>query len=145
MLALPWCPEDYNSYQPHPPGSLLIQSDLKLAQWLSSVTTLAATGEIAVPTSPDMPLKQNAFSHEVKFDVESTGSINPSWILREFTVNMSSTLFSTSRTRLHDLSITFGPASSDLKDTLSPTAQGLFLTSQFGTALSGITRSGATP
>jgi hypothetical protein len=139
------CVENYNSYQPHPPGSLLIQSDLKLAEWLSDAVTLAAIGEIGLPTGPSTPLKQNAFSHEVKFDIISSGTVNPAWKLRRFSVDQSGSLLAASRERLHDLTIIFGPIDPALKDTLAPTAQSLFVTSQIGTAFSNSLRSSVLP
>src|SRR5215469_6558541 len=86
------------------PASLLVQSDLKLYNWLSSLILPVVTDDISAVE------KQNAVSHEVRFEVVSTGSINPAWRLsRVFSVNQLGTLITASRDRTHDLLITLGP------------------------------------
>jgi len=136
------CPTNY--VQSHPPGSLLIQSDLKLSTWLSNQVTLVALGQIGVPSGPNTVLKQNALSHEIKFEVITSGGISPTWKITRFTVDQSGTLFSTSRDRLHDLLMTLGPVDPNLKDTLAPTAQDQFFSSLLGSAVNGM-RSGTLP
>jgi len=128
------CPQNFSL--PHAPGSLLIQSDLKLAQWLSSQVLEVGTAEVGVPNSPDTILKQNALSHEVTFEVVSGGNIVPAWKLVESTVGQTGSLFTASRDRRHDLTITFGPVDPTMKGTLAPTAQGVFVSSQIGLAVS---------
>lgn len=121
-------------------GSLLIQSDLKLAEWLDSQTMVVGTNEITVPISEKSILKQNALSHEVKFQIVSTGGITPAWKLTHGAFNPTGTLFSTTRDRLHDLLIVLGPVDPGQKDSLASTAQGLFLSSQLNLAVSAIPR-----
>lgn len=112
---------------PHPPGSLLIQSDLKLYNWLSTLMLGAASGDITAIG------KENALTHHVKFEVVSTGTILPAWTLsRVFSVDNGGTLFSTTRDRTHDLLLTFGPIDEDRIQTLAPTAQNSFLAAQIG-------------
>ncbi|SEF11037.1 hypothetical protein SAMN05444161_8516 [Rhizobiales bacterium GAS191] len=89
--------------------SLLIQSDLKLKEWLLSQTVAVGTGDITVPTGISTPLKQNALSHEVKFEVVSGGNLTPGWKLAHATINQSGLFLSASRDRTHDLLMTFGP------------------------------------
>jgi hypothetical protein len=143
IMAIGPCPTNY--VQDHPPGSLLIENDLKLAQWLSAQVTLAAVGQINVPLGPKTALKQNALSHEVRFEVISTGSINPAWKLIKATIDQSGVLFSGARDRTHDLIITLGPIDPTLTDTLAPTAQGTFITTLLGATLSNLTRSSSFP
>jgi hypothetical protein len=141
LRALGKCPADANAIQPHPPGSLLIQSDLGLDGWLQSQVMEAGTHEIGVPTTPNTTLKQNALSHEVKFEVVSTGSVTPGWKLTRVNINQTGTFLSATRDRTHDLTITFGPLDPSNK-ALSPTAQGIFLSSQFGLSVTNGLRSG---
>lgn len=96
--------------QPHSPvTSLLIQSDLKFGDWLYDQVTTVVTGETSVPTLPSGPLKQNVLSHEVSFEVVSTGGITPAWKLIEANFNQSGTFLQATRDRTHDLLITMGP------------------------------------
>jgi hypothetical protein len=134
-----------NYVQEHPPGSLLIDNDLKIDQWLSSQINLSALNEISFPNGSSTIVKQNAISHEVKFEIISTGSINPAWKLTRFTVNQSGSLFAATRDRVHDLQITLGPKDPTQKDTLAPTAQGQFFTNQLGFTISTITGGVLTP
>jgi hypothetical protein len=116
---------------PHPPGSLLIQSNLKLYNWLSTLMLGTAAGDISTIS------KQNSLTHEVKFEVVSTGTLAPAWVLsRVFSVNQSNPLFSTTRDRTHDLLVTFGPIDETQIQTLAPTAQNTFFASQINQNLS---------
>lgn len=90
-------------------SSLLIQSDLKLSQWLQDQILPVATGEVSQPTSTSGIFKQNVLSHEVKFEVISTGSVTPGWKLVQVNFNQSGTFLMGTRDRIHDLVITFGP------------------------------------
>jgi hypothetical protein len=90
----------------HPIGSLLIQSDLKLREWLRGVVTGRATGDISPTTNRNA---KNTLQHEVSFKVITNGNITPRWKLVSATINPSPPLFMASRTRTHDLLITFGP------------------------------------
>jgi len=143
LYALGPCPTNFNP--PHPLGSLLIQSDLKLNEWLSSQVLEVGTGDLSVPINVNSALKQNALSHEVKFEVVSTGSVTPAWKLRRVTINQTGAFFAATRDRTHDLLITFGPVDPKQKGSLAPTAQNLFLSSQFGIAVSNGVRNGILP
>jgi hypothetical protein len=110
--------------------SFLIQSDLKLREWLQDQVLPSATGEVNFPTSPDdTPFGKNVISHEVKFQVVTTGDVTPAWKLIQINLNQSGNLFELSRTRTHDLTITFGPLSSDA-------AKNAHLAAQIGLAVS---------
>ena len=68
----------------HPVGSLLIQSDLKLEEWLESVVASRATGDISITNAiPGNAPAKNALSHEVKFVVITNGNLTPMWVLKK--------------------------------------------------------------
>jgi hypothetical protein len=122
------------------PASLLVQSDLKLYNWLSSLVITVVTDDISAIE------KQNALSHEVKFEVVSTGTVAPAWKLsRVFSVDQSGTLFSASRDRTHDLLITLGPIDPTMAQTLAPTAQQTFFASQINQSIGNSPLKGSTP
>jgi hypothetical protein len=129
-------------------GSLLIESDLKLTEWLSAVVLGQGTGEISFPQPPpataqSVPTAKNSFTHEVKFEIFTSGNITPMWKLALSTINPTGIFFSTSRDRTHDLLITFGPnvqatVNGQVTNSLGPNtpAAGSFLASQIGLAIS---------
>jgi hypothetical protein len=112
-------------------SSLLIQSDLKLTQWLQDQVSPVVSGEIVQPVATDTILKQNVISHEVKFQVTTSGNLTPTWKLTRATINQSGLFFSTTRDRTHDLTITFGPADPTSR-ALMPQAADAHLASQIG-------------
>jgi hypothetical protein len=93
--------------------SLLIQSDLKTLEWLQDYYQTVLTREIDASNSAVDSFKQNVLSHEVKFEIVSSGGITPAWKLVRATVDQSGTLFSASRDRTHDLTLTFGPGNAN--------------------------------
>jgi hypothetical protein len=92
-----------------PNGPYLLESDLKLREWLVDVILAHNTGAINIPSDANGPFKTNVISHEVKFEVTSTGGITPGWKLTRVSVNQSGNLLSATRDRTHDLTITLGP------------------------------------
>jgi hypothetical protein len=115
--------------------SFLIQSDLKLQQWLQDQVLPSATGEVTFPTSPDAtPFGKNVISHEVKFQVVTTGDVTPAWKLIQVNFNQTGNLLELSRLRTHDLTITFGPG--NFKGLSSDAAKNAHLASQIGLAVS---------
>jgi hypothetical protein len=92
-----------------PSSSLLIKNDLKTVEWLNDYVQTILTNEISASPGAVSAFKQNVLSHEVKFEVISTGGITPAWKLVRATVDQTGTLFSTTRDRTHDLTLTFGP------------------------------------
>jgi hypothetical protein len=76
-------------------------------------------------------------SYEIKFVIMSNGNVAPTWKLIRFSANTGTTpLFSTGRTRSHDLIITIGPP-----PTPGSTASNAHLASQIGEAVSSGNRS----
>jgi hypothetical protein len=93
----------------HREGPLLLQSDLKLREWLTTVIFAANTGGINVPPNANGPFKSSVITHEVKFDIMTSGSLTPGWKLKRVLINQSGNLLTASRDRTHDLTITLGP------------------------------------
>jgi hypothetical protein len=78
--------------------------------------------------SSNKNITKDTITYEVKFVIVSTGSVTPTWKLIRVSANTSGNLFSTGRTRTHDLIITLGPPT-------AATAQTHFA-SQLGNAVS---------
>lgn len=97
------------SKEARPGGPFMMQSDLKLKEWLKINVTSSGTNLITFPTSNDGPYKQDVISHQVKFIVDTTGSLTPGWKLTRVQLNQGNEFLSASRTRTHDLTITLGP------------------------------------
>jgi hypothetical protein len=123
----------------HPVGSLLIQSDLKLRDWLSAVVLGVGTEQIPIgkPAGVTNPSFSNAILHDVKFQVITSGNITPTWKLALATINPTAPFATASRTRTHELLITFGP-NDPATNSLGPNtpASGTFLAQQVGNAIS---------
>jgi len=93
-----------------PSGILLLQNDLKLKEWLYDAVEMQKTREANFASdTPDGPFKQNVLSHEVKFDVQTTGGLVPGWKLTRVSFGQTGTGLTALRDRIHDLTITFGP------------------------------------
>ena len=122
-------------YLPPNPGSLLVQSDLGLYDWLEAEAIGVDTAEFGAPSDPNSIFKQNVLSHEVKFDVVTSGNITPGWKLARATVNQSGSFLSTSRERVHDLLITLGPIDPKVVTGLIPSAENSHLASQINIRL----------
>ncbi|PPD10306.1 MAG: hypothetical protein CTY36_00280 [Methylocystis sp.] len=115
------CSRDSNP----PSGSLLIQSDLKLAEWLNMMVNGVATGQITAVAD------KNVLSHQITFELNSSGNITPAWKLVRATVNQSGSLLAANRNRKHDLLVTFGPLDSTKKGSfLVPIAENTHIASQ---------------
>uniref|UniRef100_Q07TC3 Lipoprotein n=1 Tax=Rhodopseudomonas palustris (strain BisA53) TaxID=316055 RepID=Q07TC3_RHOP5 len=86
-------------------SSFLIKNDLKIAELLESRMLPIVTGNASAPGSSD----SNAITHQVSFEVISSGGITPTWKLTRATINGSESFLSASRGRTHDMIVTFGP------------------------------------
>ncbi len=125
-------------------ADLFIQSDLKLKQWLYEAMLPQYTGIVKYPDKPNPDVK-NVISHEVKFEIVSSGNATPTWKLIRVSANTgSSPLFGTSRDRTQDLLITLGPTTQNKMvggpPTLSTAAQNSHLASQIGLAVAASVR-----
>lgn len=115
--------------------SIIIQSDLKTADWLNDQLLPYQTREANLVTSSSGILKQNVLSHEIKFIVSTSGGITPAFTLTRATVNRSGTFLSASRDRTSDMIITFGPLDPKQKNgALIAQAETAHQTSQIGVA-----------
>jgi hypothetical protein len=133
--------------QPQMPGtSLLIQSDLKLRDWLVAQVLPVGTGEINQPVSSSNVFGQKVLTHEVKFEVITSGGLNPAWILTTATIGQNGALLTGSRDRIHDLLITLGPVDLNQKNGgLILAAANTHLASQIGLAVATNVRGRITP
>ena len=93
------CERDANP----PSGSLLIQSDLKLKDWLDVMVNGVSTNNITAVGN------KNVLSHQITFDITTSGDVTPAWKLVNGAINQRGSFLSASRDRKHDLIITFGP------------------------------------
>ena len=124
-------------------GFVYIESDLKLKEWLFAAVSPNFVGLAAFPTSKDNgPLGQDTISHQIKFQVVTSGGINPIWKLVDITANTSPSLVSVSRDRYQDLLVTLGPLDKTLsgRTVLAPSAEGLHQAQQIGLAVAAAVR-----
>jgi hypothetical protein len=92
-----------------PNGTLFIQSDLKLKQWLYEALLPQYTGIIQYPQYA-ANVKNGFISHEIKFEIVSIGNATPTWKLIRVSANTgNSPLVNFDRDRTQDLLITLGP------------------------------------
>jgi hypothetical protein len=140
--GLPGNPCDDQS--PSVGSSLLLEADLGITEWLTdSLQTENFLPSSALTGKADSTFKQDYLSYHIKFIIISNGNITPTWkLVRLSTGNGSLPLASASRTRTHDLLITFGPA-------FKPTGANLAFTShaaqEFGIAVSNGNRTVLSP
>jgi hypothetical protein len=92
-----------------PNGAFLLQSNLKLSEWLFAAMNASERNAIKFNTTA-LAFKENVLQHQVKFTIATTAAVTPTWELTRFTANTSGDFFSASRTRTHDLLITMAPA-----------------------------------
>jgi hypothetical protein len=131
---------------PIPATSLLIQSDLKLRDWLFDQLGPTGTGEVNQPISSSNAFGQKVLTHEVKFEVLTTGGINPAWTLVRATIDQNGVLLTGLRDRTHDLLITLGPIDPSQKNGgLVAMAANSHLASQIGLAVAINTKGRITP
>jgi hypothetical protein len=90
-------------------GFLFIQSDLKLKQWLYQALFPQFTNVVQFPSTTNANVKNGFITHDVKFQIVSSGNATPSWKLVQVTANSVSPFFNTARDRTQDLLITLGP------------------------------------
>jgi hypothetical protein len=93
-------------------GTVFLESDLKLYEWLRAVTNLQYREEAHYEIPDSFATSSGVISHEVKFEIVSSGNVTPMWKLALVSANTgSSPLFMASRDRTQDLIITLGPQS----------------------------------
>jgi hypothetical protein len=93
-----------------PSGSFLIKNDLKIVELLDFRISPAVTGNATTPNDANTSSgDKNVMSHEITFEVTTSGDLTPTWVLSRATVNATGAFLGASRDRTHDLIITFGP------------------------------------
>jgi hypothetical protein len=92
-----------------------------------------ATGIIDYSVALDDQSK-NVISHDVKFEIVTSGNVTPIWTLVRVTANTTGSLFAADRDRTQDLNITFGPTAGPKE--LAPAAANTHLATQIGLAVS---------
>jgi hypothetical protein len=112
----------------HPIGSLLINSNLGLREWLESII-------LAVQAGSTQLLLDQGVTHTVEFQIVSSADITPNWNFPSIMINASAKLLSGMRDRLHQLLLTLGPVDKEKKTLVGPAA-GQFFAGQIGAAIS---------
>lgn len=93
-------------------ASLFVESDLKLSDWLRAVTNLQHRQQSNFQLPDSFGGNSGVISHEVKFEIVSSGNASAMWKLEPISANTgSSPLFAASRDRTQDLILTLGPQS----------------------------------
>jgi hypothetical protein len=92
-----------------PNGLFLLQSDLKLSEWLFTAVSASMTNTVNFKTTA-LAVKDSILQHEVKFVIDTSATATPSWKLTRVTVNPNGNFLTLNRTRTNDLTITMGPA-----------------------------------
>lgn len=122
-------------------GTLFVQSDLKIKDWLESALNIAVTqGRQSERNAHPVFGKTNAISHDIKFDIVSSGGIAPTWKLVRFGTG-DSPLVSGQRDRSQQLTLTMAPPDKANPDQLGPSGQVSSLSSQISAALRSAIRS----
>jgi hypothetical protein len=90
-------------------SSPLLKSELGIETYLAGAAKAArAIPSSAAPKTGEA--KIDIYSYEIKFVIVSSGGVNPSWKLVNLSTNTDGpALFGASRSRTHDLTLTFGP------------------------------------
>lgn len=137
-------------------ADLFVQSELKLKEWLTAAMLIQWTSVGDFSTVPQK-IDKGVISHEAKFQIVSSGNVNPVWRLVRVTNATSSPLLNASRDRTQDLLITMGPVeggrpreggagggvavAAGSTPTLSAAALNSHLASEIGLAVSAAVRS----
>jgi hypothetical protein len=96
-------------------GPMLLQSDLKLKEWLFDVLDVGTTGQVNYGrNTPKSTFGNDVISHEIKFEVITGGNLTPGWKLENVSINQDGQLLAANRGRIHDLTITLGPTDETL-------------------------------
>jgi hypothetical protein len=92
-----------------PNGAFLLQSDLKLSEWLFTAVSASLTNTVNFKNAA-AGVKDSILQHEVKFLIDTSANATPAWKFKLVTVNPSGTFLNVDRSRTNDLLITLGPA-----------------------------------
>jgi len=125
---------------------VLIQSDLKIAQFIYDKAVAAGAGNPSTEY-PGYP-PYTTFQDEITFVASYGGSVTPTWKFAKVAVNPTSTLFSATRTKTNDLIITIGqviPATDTSPAQLTAAAASLHYAAVIGSATAQSVNSTAHP
>jgi hypothetical protein len=92
-----------------PNGAFLLQSDLKLSEWLFTAVSASLTNTVNFKNTA-LGVKDSILQHEVKFVIDTSANATPAWKFKLVTVNPGGTFLNVDRSRTNDLLITLGPA-----------------------------------
>lgn len=93
-----------------PDSYIIVDSDLKIAEWLSDAVGPSRLERIKFPEKRGSdPFNKDVISHQIKFTIETSGDVTPTWRLVRITANGGGAFFGAGRTRTQDLTVTFGP------------------------------------
>jgi hypothetical protein len=87
-------------------NGVFIQSNLKIKQFIFDKLFIASVPGTTLPKGNASPF--TAFNYEVTFVAAYGGNATPTWKFARVTADPSSPLFSATRTKTHDLTITLG-------------------------------------
>jgi len=93
-------------------GPFLLQSDLKLSHWLTAALVGQSTNVVDFSTFTP---KDSVLTHDVKFEIVTSGELTPQWRLVRANINNGGTFLSASRDRTHQLTLTLGPTDETYK------------------------------
>jgi hypothetical protein len=117
-------------------ADLFIQSDLKLYDWLSAALL---PYDVSIINYANNSTAQNAITHDIKFEIVSSGNVNPQWKLVQISANTSPTLLAAGRDRTQELIITFGPTQKGMLATAAANShQATEIGSAVGQAIQGL-------
>jgi hypothetical protein len=93
-------------------GPFLLQNDLKLSHWLTAALVGQSTDVVDFSTFTP---KDSVLTHDVKFEIVTSGELTPQWRLVRANINSGGTFLSASRDRTHQLTLTLGPTDEKYK------------------------------
>lgn len=123
-------------------GSLFLQSDFKLDEWLRRIANVQRReqGNFNVP---DAFATSGASVEDVRFEIVSSGNITPTWKLVRVSADPNTTLFNTSRDRTQEVILTMGPTNG--KGQLTGAGQNAALAAEIGAAVAQAIKGSASP
>jgi hypothetical protein len=113
-------------------GGILVDSDLKIQDWLDAATfPFYLPNNVGANSAPP-----DVLSHETAFVLTTSGNITPSWKLVNVSANQAASLVSAGRTDTGDLIVTIGPGAAPKSKTPSQVVQQAHFVSQINSAFS---------
>jgi hypothetical protein len=123
--------ENCNYYQ----GGILIESDLKINQFIYDKAYMATTGELTDKTPSANPY--STFTDKITFVASYGGSATPTWKFAKVLIDPAGNLISATRNRTHDVLITLSQGTKETPTSpakLSPEGQVVHSANVYGSA-----------